>query len=594
MRPEVWLGIVLLAGAALSITRLLVAHLRSAQGQRPALWRTLALAGLTAASALLLHRTLLPPTPAGPDTLVVLTANAGGLPVPAGPVVALPEADGVPAGATRMPDLATALRRHPDAHALVVLGAGLLPRDRDAVGGRALAYHPAPLQPGLVDIEAPDAVAPGARFTVRGRVSGIEDAQVALFDPAGRIVDTGTVDADGRFGLTGTARGAGATLFDVALQDVAPGAWTRAHVPVVIDADGPMRILLLAGAPNPDVRALRRRAEDAGASLRWRAALGGGAMAGDAPALDATRLAEQDLVLLDARAWDGLGAAARTTLLAAVRDGLGLLVHAPEPPSNALRSWLGSAGLAITAGRLREWRADAGPDDPARLRAWSGPGSDDAPFDPQLAGEAPPALGYRPLTGGLPAAGPGAADMMRWQALGRGRIGVVTVADSWQLPLAGRADLHGELWSAWAAALARPAGAAVAGFRGEARVGERVALCDLAPGARVAAPDGRAILPVPDPAADGCAGLWPRAPGWHRVDGGDVLWVRGVDDAPGVQAAALQAATRRLAGAGARAQMPPPPAIPAVVWFFAWLLVTALLWALHRMRRGRGGVVPTA
>ena len=110
----------------------------------------------------------------------------------------------------------------------------------------------------------------------------------------------------------------------------------------------------------------------------------------------------------------------------------------------------------------------------------------------------------------------------------------------------------------------------------------------------MAAPDGRAILPVPDPAADGCAGLWPRAPGWHRVDGGDVLWVRGVDDAPGMQAAALQAGTRRLAGAGAGAQTPPPRAVPAVVWFFACLLVTALLWALHRMRRGRGGVAPIA
>ncbi|WP_429927180.1 hypothetical protein [Achromobacter xylosoxidans] len=235
---------------------------------------------------------------------------------------------------------------------------------------------------------------------------------------------------------------------------------------------------------------------------------------------------------------------------------------------------------------MREWRADAGPDDPARLRAWSGPGSDDAPFDPQLANEALPSLGYLPLTGGLPSPGPGAADMMRWQALGQGRIGIVSLADSWQLPLAGRADLHGELWSAWAATLARPGRAAVAGFRGEARIGERVALCDLDVGARVLAPGGSVIVPMPDPAADGCAGLWPRAPGWHRIDGGGVLWVRGVDDAPGVQAASLQAETRRLAGAGTGTQPLPPPAIHPVVWFLVWLLVTALLWTLHRARRG--------
>lgn len=588
MRPEHWLGAVLLAGAVLSIARLLVAHLRSADGQRPAVWRTLALAGLTAASALLLYRTLLPPAPTGPDTLVVLTANADGLPVPAaGQVVALPEAGNVPPGASRMPDLATALRLHPDARALVVLGAGLLPRDRGAVGGRALVYRPAPLQAGLVALDAPDAIAPGARFAVRGRVAGIEHAQVALFDPAGRIVDAGPVDDDGRFRLVGTARGAGATVFDVAIQDLAPGALTRASVPVVVDAAAPVRVLLLAGAPNPDVRALRRWAEDAGVSLRSRIAFGGGAVAGDAPALDAASLAEQDLVLLESRAWDGLGAASRAALLAAVRDGLGLLVHAPEPPSNALRNWLGTAGLAVIVGRMREWRADAGPDDPARLRAWSGPGSEDVPFDPQLAGETPPALGYLPLTGGLPSAGPGAADMMRWQALGQGRIGVVSLADSWQLPLAGRADLHGELWSAWAATLARPGSAAVAGFRGEARIGERVALCDLVAGARVLAPDGSVIVPMPDPAADGCAGLWPRAPGWHRIDGGGVLWVRGVDDAPGVQAASLQAETRRLVGGGTGTQPLPPPAIHPVVWFLVWLLVTALLWTLHRARRGR-------
>ena len=142
---------------------------------------------------------------------------------------------------------------------------------------------------------------------------------------------------------------------------------------------------------------------------------------------------------------------------------------------------------------------------------WSGPGSDDAPFDPQLAGEAPPALGYRPLTGGLPAAGPGAADMMRWQALGRGRIGVVTVADSWQLPLAGRADLHGELWSAgpphWPVRPARP-WLASAARRGSASAWR------CATGARRARGGARwpRDPPVPDPAADGCAGLWRARP----------------------------------------------------------------------------------
>lgn len=593
MTPGQWLGAVLFAAALLSITRLVVAHLRAPGGRRPAVWRTLALAVLTAASAFLLYRLLLPPASSGPDTLVVLTADATGLPVPTSRhVIALPEAGAVPLGATRMPDLATALRRHPDVRALVVVGAGLHPRDRDAVGGRALTFVPATLPPGLAELDTPAHIAPGARFTVRGRVNGIEDAQVALFDPAGRVTDIASVDDTGRFQLTATARGAGATLFEVAVQDAEDSAWTRARVPVVVDDAAPVRVLLLAGTPNPDVRALRRWAEDAGTALRWRIAFGGGAAAGDAPALDAASLAAQDLVLLEARAWDGLGVGARAALLAAVRDGLGLLVHTPEPPSNALRGWLRSAGLAIGTGRVQEWRPDAGPDDLARLRAWSGPGTDDAPFDPQLAGEAPPSLGYLPLTGGLPSGRPGATDMMHWQALGQGRLGIVTVADSWQLPLAGRADLHGELWSGWAGTLARPGSAASVDFRGEARVGERVALCGVAAGTRVLDPRGGAIALVPDPSAGDCAGLWPRMAGWHRIEGGGVLFVRDENEAPGLRWASLQAATRQLASTGANADAGAlaPPAIRPIVWFFAWLLVTALLWALHRARRGRGAV----
>ena len=90
-------------------------------------------------------------------------------------------------------------------------------------------------------------------------------------------------------------------------------------------------------------------------------------------------------MLLDTRAWDGLGAGARASLLTAVRGGLGVLIHAPQTPSAALRGWLRGAGLTIETGRAVDWQPDVGSDDVARLRAWMGPGSDDAPFDPLLA-----------------------------------------------------------------------------------------------------------------------------------------------------------------------------------------------------------------
>ncbi len=593
------LAVVLAAAALASIVRLVVAHRRAAPGTRPALWRTGALAALTLLSTWLLYRTLDPPRVAVPgDTMVVLTARADGLAVPDARLrVALPEASGAPADAVRMPDLATALRRHPEVRTLVVVGAGLEARDRDAVGARALTFVPAPLPSGIVALDAPRHVAPGERFAVHGRITGFEAAQVALSDPAGRIVDVAQADADGAFRLAATARGAGATLFSVALQDVEASPATRVALPLVVDPATPPRVLLLAATPNPDLRALRRWAENTGLPLRWRAALGGGAAVGDAPALDAAALAEQDLVVIEARALEALGPAGRRILAQAVADGLGVLVHAPDGPSSAVRSWLRSAGLAVTAGRARPWRPDPGPADAARLRAWAGPGSDDAPFDPLLAGEAPAAARYHPLDGGLSISGPAAADAMRWQRWGRGRLGVTTLADSWQWPLAGRADLHADVWSAWARSLARPHEHAAPVFEAESRVGTRAVVCGVADGTGVRAPDGRTWPLVRDPAARDCAGLWPEVSGWHRLDDDDAhaLWVRDADEAPGLQAAALAQATEALVRAtpGTSSPTATRPGQP-LPWFLAWLAATAALWALGRARRGRSpGTRPT-
>ncbi|PBJ82305.1 hypothetical protein CMZ84_08945 [Lysobacteraceae bacterium NML93-0399] len=592
MTPALGVTLLLVLAVVLSIARLVASHARAPREVRPAVWRSCVLAGLTVVSAVLLHRVLLPPAaPATQDTLVVLTAQWSDLPIPTSPrIVALPEAGEVPAGVTRAPDLATALRREPGTVALVVVGAGLELRDREAVGERALDFVAADLPSGIVELDAPRGVGPGARFVVRGRLAGFGEASVTLFDPANRPLDSVQVDEAGRFGLSGTARGAGATRFTVAIDDVEASPSTRVTVPVVVEDAPPPRVLLLAGALNPDVRALRRWAEDAGLPLRWRAPSGHGTSVGDAPALDARNLAEQDLVLLDARGFDGLGAHARTALRDAVRAGLGLLVHAPEPPSAALRGWLQASGLPVSVGPSRVWRPDPGPDDVARLRAWSGPGSDDVPFDPLLAGEAPPTLGYLPLRGGLPVDATGPADMMRWQAYGHGRIGVATIAESWQLPLAGRADLHAALWSGWAATLARADDSSASAAPETARVGDRAMVCGAGEGARVIAPDGAGFRLVADPTAAGCAGLWPRVAGWHRLVEGEMarpFLVRARDEAPGLHAASLQAATGALVRSSSGGAAPVRAHGSPLSWFAIWLVVTAALWWLHRSRHGR-------
>lgn len=594
MSPDRWLIIVLVVGAALAVLRLVVGHVRATSDARPAVWRTCALAALTLGSTFLLYRGLLPPPVAVErGTLAVLTAGAGGLAVPAAEgVVALPESGNVPPGAERMPDLATALRRYPEARALVVVGHGLEARDRDAIDGRALAFVPAEVPAGLVELVAPEHVGAGARFEVRGRVASIDATRLSLMDPAGRLVSTAEADDAGRFRLEATAREPGATLFDVVVHDADAREIERVQVPVIVDAAAPVRVLLIAGAPNPDMRALRRWAEDAGLRLRWRTTFGGGAGVGDAPALDAASLAQQDLVLLDARAWDGLGAGARTSLLTAVRGGLGVLIHSPQAPTSALRGWLRSAGLTIETGRAVDWPPEIGPDDVARLRAWMGPGSDDAPFDPLLAGEAAPTLAYLPLSGGAPARGDGPSGMMRWQAVGQGRLGVVTLADSWQLPLAGRADLHAGLWSGWAGTLARAGDVQPPRFDGELRVGTRSMVCGLGDDARLHAPDGTTSAPMPDPAANGCAGIWPRVAGWHRIEEAAGSWpflVRAEGAAAGLHMASLQSATQALVRASDTAPDTMPATRPgrAWPWLLAWLCVTAALWALGRARMGR-------
>ena len=601
--PTLLAGLLAL-GVVVAWVRLMARRRGAAADARGPLVRFLLLCALQPVCAALLYTTLLPPRqPGTAGTLVVMTANADAVALPAAlrgqPRVALPEAPAMES-VERVPDLATALRRHPELHTLHVVGDGLEARDRDAVGARSLAFSPSALPRGVVELAAVDVVAPGDDFIAGGRVHGMPQATVVLRDPAGQRIDAATLDAQGRFRLRGIARLLGPAQFRVEVLDVRGAVADAASLPVWTQAAAAPRVWALAGAPNAEWKYLRRWATDVGMPMHLQVSLGGGLQLGDAPLpMTADTLRRFDLVVLDARSAAGLGDGQRAALTAAVRDGgLGVLVRADGPLPASVQRWLGIAVVGSDEVELRLPRP--APDDDA-WRARRGAGTEDRPVDTDAVPAGLPLLARRaaraPAADTVPLLRDAAGTPVAWwHAVGRGRIGLWTPTDTYALVLSGHPETHAALWSQAFGTLARAGTQALAAVPGDARAGIRTSLCGIADDARIVAPDGSTTQLQRDPAtgAARCAGFWSRIPGWHQLTTGESttpFFVRRADDARALHVADLHAQTTRrvtMAGSSTTPAAADGARGPAWPWFLAWLCASALLWWLERRRAAAG------
>lgn len=551
---------------------------------RPRGWRLACLLLAQAAGAGLLWLALFPPAVrVAAGTLTLFTAGASQVASPPvrGIALALPEASARDArGAVRVPDLATALRRHPQATHLQVIGGGLPARDRDAVAGRALAFFPAPLPRGLVELRLPARVAAGRAFRIAGTASGLDGGSAELLDPSGRRGARAAIGASGAFVLDASTRAAGPARWLVRLRDARGAA--AGDTPFALDVQ-PARVLravALAGAPNAELKFLRRWALDAGIALDARIDLGGGVRIG-AAATDAAALRRADLLLVDLRSWSALGASGRAAVLSAVDGGLGLLVRATAADGADPRA-LRALGFASTPGAARAVRLGAG-----FVRA-----GDAVDALPTLTATV---RGLSADDGVVALADAAGTPLAAWRARGRGRVGIAAFDGSYRLALAGRGDAHSETWSRLFAALARPLPQAAdpPAIRAGAP-GERSVLCGIGTPAFVTAPDGRrtALRVDPRTGAARCAGYWADAPGWQVLSNGgrDTPFLLAAH--PGIDARERRDATRALAtdraSAGLAATTAPGPRWP---WFLAWLLFTAATWWLERSRAGLRPIV---
>lgn len=527
----------------------------------------------------LLYLALSAPLRSGHDeTLTVLTDGWAEVPATSaiGTRVTLPEARSNE-GAEPVPDLATALRRHPRATRLRVIGGGLGARDLNAARGHDLVFDAAPNPIGLVQLSAPAQVAAGGRFRVHGRIAGLPEAVVELRDPAGQRVQRTTIDAEGHFQLQGTARVAGVTRYTLQVTDANATPHEALPLPLLVIDPKPIRLLVLAGAPGPELKYLRRWARDAGVDLHTRIDAGAGLVLGDAALpMDAANLRRFDAVLLDGRSLRALDDAALQTLSTSVREGLGVLLRIDAALSTPERERLRAWGFDLDAGTdtALVQLADANAADP-----W-------------------PVLTRRLLSVAADDTVPLALDahdqpFTWWRTLGRGRIGLMTLTDSFQLVLSGHAGRHATLWSEALAHIARPLGTATPpSVPWPIWQGERAALCGLDEGAEVITPAGEHIALPLDPAtgARRCAAFWPQQDGWHLLHQGDAqapFAVLAADAGTALRAQRRLDATRALVTTSASALLPPAETLrrgTAWPWLLAWLALVALVWLGERRR----------
>ncbi|HGM7287005.1 hypothetical protein [Stenotrophomonas maltophilia] len=566
-------------------------------------WIVIALQIIVAA---LLYFCLVPPTrqqPAG--GLVVLgtdAGKAGALPASEGPLLLLPEAADIP-GAQRVPDLATALRQHP-ASTLTLVGAGLAARDRDTVLPPDVRWQAAPEPRGWIALQPPADVAPGARFDVQAQARGAAKAKAELLDPADSVVDRTDVAEDGRVKLSGIARAEGRSVFQLRLLDADGHVVDSVPVPQQTLPAAPLRLLVRASAPGPELKYLRRWVADAGIRVQVQADTGAGVSVGDgAVALDAASLARSDLLLLDERSLAALSAGQLAAVRQALREGLGVLVRGAGAPSASARQRLRDLGLPVQGDGSSHALELPGDGDSAVLAARRGP---------LAAGTLPTGYGEEadrsshnaplPVLEALALQAPGSTALLQdgtgkavggWRAAGKGRIGLLPLTDSWRWVLAGRDDRHGELWSGVVATLARAQGSADALWSPQpiSWAGERQALCGVQAPLQVFNKRGDDVPLIVDGATSAlrCVGWWAREAGWQRLQhGGSVVWRYVFDpkDAPTLhRQAMIDATTRALAASTpADASVMQPVAGPRWPWWLAFVLCASLLWWLERRR----------
>ncbi len=181
-----------------------------------------------------------------------------------------------------------------------------------------------------------------------------------------------------------------------------------------------------------------------------------------------------------------------------------------------------------------------------------------------------------------------------WHPVGRGRVALWWLTDSFRLVLSGASSEHANLWRDALSVLARPRATPAPHITPDnPPTGTRITICADAD-MRVQSTDAEPVtlLPQTDRNGQHCAGYWPHHAGWHTLQTASGEWpfyVRERNELTAMQAWRDRQLTAQLATFAGASHSPQASATTRASPFpyaLAWLLSLALLWVFERLRVG--------
>jgi hypothetical protein len=465
---------------------------------------------------------------------------------------------------------------------------GLMPEVWRDVRGAAIDSAPHALPYGIVSLHWPRDLSLGQPLSIAGRVRTDTAAEVVLTDPFGLVESRAAVSAEApTFALSVPLRAPGHYLASLELLDADGDRVDGGVVPVVVRANAPLQMRVLASSPSFEIRGLRRWAEQSGASLLLQTQMSRDVVRTDyvnRQPDDDQAIDSFDVMLIDADAWSSAEDGFRVEVVRAVEAGLGLILLAGP---SLLEAEGADPRLRAPAVRRRET--------PRRLSLAHLLDRDDR-LPALIANGVALSLDERDVALAVDDAGDAVA---AYRAQGRGRVASVVVTGTHRWQTSGFAAVHARFWREIVHAVARPDTSPRLAIPPIVTVDHRVELCvaEGVPSLRIRPLSGSStraaaatLTLVADPLGAACTFYWPRRTGWHRagVDGrGQDFYV--FDDAawPGLRATAAADATQRVAMGSppsrpTRSQRPLSPALLLTLF----VLLAGATWMTERRTPG--------